>query len=230
MKTIGLIGGMSWESSVEYYKLVNTLVKEARGGLHSAKCILYSVDFAEIEQCQREDRWEDAGRILVEAAQALQRAGADCLLLCTNTMHRLAAEIRGSVEIPFLHIAHAAADEIRAKGCGRIGLLGTVYTMEGDFYRSELEERGIGVLIPDEEDRQTVNAVIYDELCRGIILPESREKFVSVIRRLQARGAEGVVLGCTEIGLLLRQDDSPLPLFDTAYLHAKKAVAEALQG
>ncbi|MCZ8520790.1 MULTISPECIES: aspartate/glutamate racemase family protein [Paenibacillus] len=229
MKTIGLIGGMSWESSLEYYRIINTLVKENLGGLHSARCILHSVDFADIEQCQREDRWADAGRMLSEAAQGLERAGAECLLLCTNTMHRVAPEIRSAVGIPFFHIAQTAAQAILLQGTRKVGLLGTRYTMEGDFYRGELESEGIDVLIPEEEDRQILNSIIFDELCRGVILPESREKFLAVIRRLQARGAEGIVLGCTEIGLLLRQDDSPLPLFDTAYLHAKQAVAWALQ-
>ncbi len=230
MKTIGLIGGMSWESSLEYYRILNETVKEKLGGLHSAKCILYSVEFAEIEVLQHEGRWDEAARAMVEAGQSLERAGADLLVLCTNTMHKLAGELEAGVTIPLLHIADATADAIKAAGISRVGLLGTRFTMEQDFYKGRLEKKhGLEVFIPDETDREIVHRVIYGELCLGVIKPESRQAFTKIIEKLEAAGAEGVILGCTEIENLVRQEDSPLPVFPTTRIHATAAVDWALK-
>jgi len=229
MKTIGLIGGMSWESSLEYYRILNRTVAARLGGLHSARCVLVSVDFAEIESLQHAGRWEEAARSMVEAATSLERAGADCVLLCTNTMHKLADRIQSSVRIPFLHIADATAARIRAAGMTSVGLLGTRFTMEETFYRGRLEERfGLSVRVPGPADRELVHQVIYDELCRGIIREESRARFVGIIRELMGAGAEGIVLGCTEIELLVRPEDSPVPVFPTTAIHAQAAVDFAL--
>jgi aspartate racemase len=229
MRVIGLIGGMSWESSAEYYRIVNEAVKERLGGLHSARVAMYSVDFDEVEACQREDRWADAAGVLSDAAQRVERAGAACLLLCTNTMHRLADELQAAVGIPLLHIADATADAVREAGISKVGLLGTRYTMEQAFYRGRLEDRfGLQVVVPGEADREQVNRVIYEELCRGKVLDDSRRAYLSVIDRMKAEGAEGVILGCTEIPLLIRPDDVDLPVFDTTRIHALKAVSFSL--
>ena len=231
MKTLGLIGGRSWESTLPYYRLANEAVREALGGLHSARLVLYSVDFAEVERMQREGRWDDAGRQLGEAGKALRAAGAEALVLCTNTMHKVADDIEAISGLPLLHIADATAAAIRAAGLARIGLLGTRFTMEGEFYRRRLEEKhGLEVLVPDDADRELVHRVIYDELCRGRIEDASRAAYLEVIERLAARGAQGIVLGCTEIGLLVSPADTALPLFDTTALHARGAVTWALSG
>ena len=231
MKTIGLIGGMSWESSLEYYRIINQEVKRRLGGLHSAKCLMYSVDFAEIEQMQHEDRWDDAAQALADAARRLQAGGADLIVLCTNTMHRCAPQITAAIPtLPFLHIADATARRIRADGHSRIGLLGTRFTMEQDFYKGRLEGAfGMEVLTPPAPQRQLVHDVIYNELCLGTINPRSRAQYTQVIADLQAQGAQGVILGCTEIELLIGQADSPLPVYPTTTLHALAAVDEALK-
>jgi aspartate racemase len=229
MKTIGLIGGMSWESSLEYYRILNETVKDRLGGLHSAKCILYSVEFAEIEALQHAGRWDEAARIMVEAGQSLERAGADLLVLCTNTMHKLAGEIEAGVNIPLLHIADAAAEAVKAAGISRVGLLGTRFTMEQDFYRGRLTDKhGLQVIIPGQPDRELIHQVIYGELCLGVIKPESRLRFAGIIAKLVAAGAQGVILGCTEIESLVRQEDSPVSVFPTTRIHAEAAVAWAL--
>ena len=208
MKTIGLIGGMSWESTVTYYQIVNRLVQERLGGFHSAKCILHSVDFHEIEACQRAGDWERSGELLAEAARGLERAGADCVLICTNTMHKVADAVQAATSLPLLHIAELTADELEAAGVSTVGLLGTRYTMEQDFYTRKLVERGITVLIPEEDGRAFVNRVIFDELCLGTVSESSRRAFAAIIGGLTARGAQGVILGCTEIGLLVRPGDT----------------------
>ncbi|BDZ46875.1 aspartate/glutamate racemase family protein [Naasia aerilata] len=228
MKTIGLIGGMSWESSSEYYRLLNELTRERLGGLSSAECILYSVDFAEIEAMQADGRWEDAGRRLAQVARSLEAAGADLLVLCTNTMHKVASAIEEAVSIPLLHLADTTATAVLRAGLTRVGLLGTAFTMEQAFYRDRLAAHGLEVLIPGPEDRALVHRVIYDELCLGIVRDESRTAYQEVIGGLVDRGAEGVVLGCTEIELLLRQEDVSVPAFATTRLHAEAAVAAAL--
>jgi aspartate racemase len=229
MKTIGLIGGMSWESTLPYYRHVNEAIRARLGGLHSARLVLYSLDFHEIEQLQRSGDWQRAGELLADAARALHRAGADFLVLCTNTMHKVAAAIEGAVNIPLLHIADPTAEAIRAAGLRRVGLLGTRFTMEQPFYRERLERRhGIEVLVPDEADRAEVHRVIYEELCLGRVHEESRQAYRRVIERLVARGAEAVILGCTEIGLLVGEADAEVPLFDTTLLHAWAAADRAL--
>lgn len=228
MKTIGMIGGMSWESSAEYYRLINDEVKMRLGGLHSAKCILYSVDFDEIERCQSENRWDDAGRILGEAAAGLEKAGADFIIICTNTMHKVIERVAERTRLPILHIADETADQIKKQGIGKVGLLGTKYTMEQDFYKSRIESREIEVLIPKENERDLINKTIFGELCLGKIQEPSKEYFKKIIEKLIADGAEGIILGCTEIGLLIKQEDSPVPLFDTTVIHARGAVEEAL--
>ena len=228
MKTIGLIGGMSWESTVTYYQLINERVKEALGGLHSARLLLYSVDFAEIEACQAAGDWERSAAILTEAAQALERAGADFLVICTNTMHKVAPQIGAGVHIPLLHIAEATADALRAQDIRKVALLGTKYTMTQDFYKAKLVEAGIEVLIPDEAGVELVNRVIYDELCLGVLSEQSRREYLAVIDGLAARGAQGVILGCTEIGLLIHQEDTALPVIDTTQIHAALAAERAI--
>lgn len=230
MKTIGLIGGMSWESTVPYYQIINEAVKEKLGGLHSAKIILYSVEFDEIEKCQSSGNWEKSGEILGHAAQGLEAAGADFILICTNTMHKVAPQIASMIRMPIVHIADATADELQKNHIQKVGLLGTKYTMTQDFYKQKLIDRGIEVVIPDEGDIETVNEIIFQELCVGKILDESRIRFQEVIKRLQEKGAEGVILGCTEIGLLIHQADSVLPVFDTTLIHARKAAEIALGG
>ncbi len=229
MKTIGMIGGMSWESSLEYYRILNQTVHARLGGLHSARCILTSVDFAEIEVLQREGRWEESGQRMVEAAVSLERAGADVVILCTNTMHKLVDDIQAAIHIPFLHIADATAERVKAAGIQRIGLLGTRFTMEEDFYRGRLERRHqLTVLTPPPAQRETVHRVIYDELCLGQIREESRAAYREIIADLAVAGAQGILLGCTEIELLVRPEDSPLPLFPTTRIHAEAAVDWAL--
>ncbi|HVM71740.1 MAG TPA: aspartate/glutamate racemase family protein [Anaerolineales bacterium] len=230
MKTIGMIGGMSWESSLEYYRIINEAVKESLGGLHSAKCLMYSVDFAEIEELQRENRWEEATRAMLAAAKAVQAGGADFLIICTNTMHKMADEVQKSISIPLLHIADATAELIQARGLKRVGLLGTRFTMEQDFYRGRLESKfGLDVLVPQAADREIVHRVIYDELVLGKIVPASKAEYLRIIADLAKAGAGGIILGCTEIGLLVSQADSRLPLFDTTRIHALAAVEYALQ-
>ena len=230
MKTIGLIGGMSWESTIPYYRIINEAVKDRLGGLHSAKIILYSVEFDEIDRCQPSGDWEKSGGILGRAAQGLEAAGADFLLICTNTMHKVAPQIASMVHIPILHIADAAAGALEQHRVRRVGLLGTKYTMTQDFYKQRLTDRGIDVLIPDEADIDLVNDVIFHELCVGELKDASRREFQRIIGRLAERGAEGVILGCTEIGLLIHQADSPLPVFDTTLIHARRAAELALDG
>ena len=230
MKIIGLIGGMSWESTVTYYQIVNETVKRELGGLHSAKVILYSVDFAEIEEYQAKGEWDKSARVLSQAAINLEKAGADFIVICTNTMHKVAPEIQKEISIPVIHIAEATAEELKKNGIMKVGLLGTKYTMTQEFYKSKLKEAGIAVVIPDEEGVTTVNDVIYKELCLGIISEQSKKKFVSVIEDLQREGAQGVILGCTEIGLLIGQEDTALPVFDTTQIHATKAALLAIEG
>jgi len=230
MKTIGLIGGMSWESSIEYYRIINETAKQKLGGLHSAKSLMVTVDFAEIEKLQHEDRWDEAAQILVERAQDLERGGADFIVLCTNTMHKLADQIAAGVTIPFLHIADATAEKIIAAGMKRIGLLGTRFTMEHDFYKGRLiRDFELEVLIPNESDRQTVHRVIYEELVQGKIIDASRAEYKRIMQALIAEGAEGIILGCTEIELLVKQEDSSVPLFPTTSIHAIAAVEYALK-
>lgn len=230
MKTIGLIGGMSWESTLTYYQLINEHVKAALGGLHSAKILLYSVDFAEIEACQASGDWDRSAVLLTAAAQSLERAGADFLLICTNTMHKVAGQIQARVGIPLLHIAQATARALIEHGIRRAALLGTKYTMTQDFYQQALRQAGLEVLTPRGGDVELVNRVIYDELCLGVFREESRRAYQDVIRGLAAEGAQAVILGCTEIGLLIRPEDSPLPVFDTARIHAAEAARLALEG
>jgi aspartate racemase len=229
VKTIGLIGGMSWESTVPYYRLINEEIKERLGGLHSAKVILYSVDFHDIERLQHSGDWTAAGSLLAGAAQAVERAGADCLVLCTNTMHKVAPAIEAAVRIPLLHIADATAREIVAAGISTVGLLGTRYTMEQGFYKDRLQQNhGLRVLVPDERQREVVHRVIYDELCIGKIVDTSRAEYCGVMTELVSHGAEAIILGCTEITLLVGQTDSAVPLFDTTRIHARKAAEWAL--
>lgn len=229
MKTIGLLGGMSWESTVTYYQLINEAVKERLGGLHSAKVLLYSVDFSEIEQCQADGNWEKSADILSQAAKGLEKAGADFILICTNTMHKVAPQVQNSISIPLVHIADATAQALQAQSISKVALLGTKYTMTQDFYKEKLVEAGIEVMIPDRPSVEMVNDVIYRELCLGIISPQSKEKFLHVIEELSNQGAQGVILGCTEIGLLVQQNDTTLPVFDTTQIHAAKAAALAME-
>jgi aspartate racemase len=228
MKTIGLLGGMSWESTQSYYRAINEAVREQLGGLHSAKIVLYSVDFAEIETLQVQGDWEKAGELLAAAASAVERAGADFLVICTNTMHKVAPAIAAGISLPILHIADATADELMAQGVKKVGLLGTRFTMEQAFYKDRLIARGIAVVVPDQADRDHVNRVIYEELCLGAIKADSRALYLDIIHRLQLQGAEAVILGCTEIALLVQQSDTPVALFDTTAIHAQQAVRLAL--
>jgi len=229
LKTIGLIGGMSWESTVTYYKIINETVKEKLGGLHSAKCILYSVDFQEIEECQANGNWEKSEEILGEAANNLEKAGADFIVICTNTMHKVVNQIKEKISIPILHIAEMTAEKILEKGLKNIALLGTKYTMEQDFYKSKLIEKGINVIIPDKNDIEIINEVIYDELCLGTINSDSKKKFLEIVDKLRSKGAEGIILGCTEIGLLIKNEDTDVPLFDTAIIHAEQAAMYSIK-
>jgi len=230
MKTIGLIGGMSWESSAEYYRIINQTVQELLGGLHSAQCILFSFDFQEIEQLQHQGAWEKLTALMIHAAQRLQGAGAELLIICTNTMHKMAEEVQSSVGIPLVHIADAAAEAIMEKKLDKVALLGTRFTMEEDFYKKTLREKyKLNVIIPSESDREVIDHVIYTELCRGIMNQSSREQFKAIIEKLASNGAQGVILGCTEIPLLISQQDAEIPLFDTTKIHAQAAVEMALQ-
>ncbi|PFT54616.1 aspartate racemase [Bacillus cereus] len=228
MKTIGLIGGMSWESTSEYYRIINEEIKERLGGLHSAKCLINSVDFEEIERCQSSGDWDGAGEILGNAAYSLQKGGADFIIICTNTMHKVVGKIKTKIDIPVLHIADATAKEIKRKDIQKVGLLGTKYTMEQDFYKSRIEEHDIKVIVPSEKNRKEINKVIYTELCLGKIVSQSREYYKRVIEELVQKGAQGIILGCTEIGLLIKQENVSVPIFDTTHIHAIEAVKVAL--
>ncbi len=228
MLTIGLLGGMSWESSALYYRLANELVRDRLGGLHSARCLLYSVDFDGIATLQREGRWDEAGAVLAAAACRLEAGGADLLLLCTNTMHKVADQVQDAVAVPLLHLADTTAAAVRAAGPMTVGLLGTAFTMEQDFLRDRLASHGLTVLVPDADDRAMVHRVIYDELCQGVVDAGSRVAYQDVIGRLIDRGAQGVILGCTEIELLIAAGDSPVPVFPTTRLHIEAAVDRAL--
>ena len=229
MKTIGLIGGMSWESTVPYYRQINETIKERLGGLHSAKIVLYSVDFHEIERLQHEGDWEAAGAVLAGAARSLEVAGADFLVLCTNTMHKVAPGIEAAVRIPLLHIADPTAAELKRAGHAIVGLLGTRFTMEQAFYRDRLSERhGLRVIVPGPQDRETIHRIIYQELCLGVVTAESRSEYRRVIESLASQGAQAIILGCTEISLLVNQQDAAVPLFDTTAIHARAAAEKAL--
>ena len=229
MKTLGLIGGMSWESTIPYYRVINESVRERLGGLHSAPIILYSLEFAEMERLQVAGEWDRAGAWLADIAERLERAGAEMLVICTNTMHVVADTVEAAVDIPLLHIADATGEAVKAAGLSRVGLLGTRFTMEQDFYRRRLEERyGLETLVPDAGDRAEVHRVIFDELCCGRVNSESRADYLRIIEALARDGAEGIILGCTEIGILVRPGDTHLPLFDTAAIHARAAAMAAL--
>ncbi|HDR7601922.1 aspartate/glutamate racemase family protein [Bacillus mycoides] len=229
MKTIGLIGGMSWESTSEYYRILNEEIKSRLGGLHSAKCLINSVDFEEIERFQSNGDWDGAGEVLGNAAYSLQKGGADFIIICTNTMHKVVEKIKENINIPVLHIADTTAKEIKRKGIQTIGLLGTIYTMEQDFYKSRIEENNIKVIVPVEKNREKINEIIYTELCLGKITSQSREYYKRVIEELVQKGAQGIILGCTEIGLLIKQEDVLVPIFDTTFIHAMEAVNVALE-
>ena len=228
MKTIGLIGGMSWESTITYYQLLNEAAKEQLGGLHSAKIFLYSVDFFEIEALMSRGEWDQAAELLGGVAKRLEQAGADCVLICTNTLHKVAPQVQSQITVPLLHIAEAAAEALLARGVTRVGLLGTKYTMTQEFYRDKLVARGVEVIIPEGYEIEMVNRVIFDELCLGIVKEDSRAAYLSVIDNLKSRGAEAILLGCTELGLIVSQEDVSLPLFDTTVIHAKAAADFAL--
>ena len=229
MKIIGLIGGMSWESSAAYYRIINETMKARKGPLYSSKSLMYTVNFHEIEQMQHKGEWEKAGEVLVDAAQRLERGGADCIVLCTNTMHKLASTIESAVKIPFIHIADATAKEIKVRALNKIGLLGTGFTMEQDFYKGRLIDKfGLEVLVPVKQDRDIVHHVIYEELCQGKIEASSKLEYVRIMAELVKQGAEGIILGCTEIMLLVSQADSSVPVFDTTTIHAVAAVDFAL--
>lgn len=228
MKTIGLIGGMSWESTQTYYRLINQMVGDELGGFHSARLVLYSVDFAEIETLQHRGDWEATAQILASAARMVESAGAECVVLCTNTMHKVAPQIEQAVSIPFLHIADATARALQKNGVTCVGLLGTRFTMEQAFYRERLQDRGIQVVVPDEPQRELIHSVIYNELCKGAIKPDSKAAYLEVVAALADRGAQGVILGCTEIGLLIQAPDTPVDLYDTTKIHAEQAVQFAL--
>jgi len=228
MKTIGLIGGMSWESTVPYYQVINETVRDALGGLHSAKLLLYSMDFAELERYQSSGDWDAAAALMTDAALRLQRAGADFLVICANTMHKSVPAMRAHVSLPILHIAEVTAKRLRESGVDTVGLLGTRYTMTEPFYKDKLAEAGIRALVPEGDDAARVHGVIYDELCRGEIRADSKRAYLEIIERLRSRGAQGIVFGCTEIGLLLEPKDVPLPVFDTTRIHAQEAALFAL--
>lgn len=230
MKTIGLIGGMSWESSLEYYRIINETVKRKLGGFHSGKSLMYSVDFQEVEELQRRGDWEEATRMMIDAAQRVERGGADFVVICTNTMHKMAGDVEENIQIPLLHIADVTAAKIKEMGHSTVGLLGTRFTMEQDFYKGRLKnDHGIDVIIPDELERTAIHTILYDELCLGAIKTVSKEKFKSIIANLEQRGAEGIILGCTEIPLIVKQEDCEIFLYDTTRLHAEAAVNYAIQ-
>ena len=225
IKTIGLIGGMSWESTVEYYKIINRTVNQKLGGVHSCECLMYSFDFAVIEKLQHQGKWDELTGLMISAAKRIENAGAEIILICTNTMHKMADEVEGNIAAPLLHIADATAEEIKRQGMKKVGLLGTKFTMEQYFYRKRIEEKyNINVIIPDEQERQIVHDVIYDELVVGKIISSSTQKYVKIINNLKSKGAEGVILGCTEIPLLVKKEDCTIPVFDTTTIHAKAAV------
>lgn len=228
MRSIGLLGGMSWESTAEYYRVGNEMVRDRLGGLNSAQILLDSLNFADIAELQRADEWAAAGRVLAEHARGLERAGADMILICTNTMHLLYEEVQAAVTVPVIHIADAAADAVRQRGLRTVALLGTAFTMEKAFYRDRIEQHGLSVLVPDAADRATVHHAIFAELALGVVREETRAAFQAIIGRLVAAGAEGVILGCTEIELLVRQEDSPVPVFPTARIHMETATELAL--
>lgn len=230
MKTIGLLGGISWQSTLSYYKTINTVVAQKLGGLHSAKCLLHSVDFYEIETRQQSGNWQECADILGSAALGLQNAGADFMVICANTMHKVADEIQAQLAVPVLHIAEVCADALLARGIKTAALLGTRYTMQQDFYTSRLQRRGLSVLLPGALQMEKINDIIFDELCRGIVTPASKQYYLEVIQTLAEQGAEGIILGCTEIGLLVQQADTAVPLFDTAEIHATRAALYALEG
>jgi len=230
MKTIGLVGGMSWESTLEYYRVINQYTKERLGGFHSAKIVLYSVDFAEVESQQHEGRWDDLTQLMIDAAQRVERGGAELLLICTNTMHKMADEVQKGIRIPILHIVDATAAAIKSRSMKKVGLLGTRFTMEQDFYKQRLiRNHGLEVLIPEEKEREDIHRILYNELCLGEIREQSKGTFQKIIANLEARGAQGIILGCTEIPLLVSQADYRIPLFDTTTLHARAAVDFALR-
>lgn len=228
MKTIGLIGGMSWESTATYYQIINQVINKQLGGLHSAKCVLYSVDFQEIEQCQSSNDWQKSAQILLQAALSLQKAGADFIVICTNTMHKVVPQIIPHLNIPILHIAEMTVKALKKQNMTRIALLGTKYTMEQHFYREIIIHHGIEVIIPDEQDRQIINDIIFKELCLGVIKLNSKNAYLAIIDKLCRLGVQGVILGCTEIGLLINQNDTAIPLFDTSLIHAQEAALYAL--
>lgn len=228
MKTIGLLGGMSWESSADYYRLINETIKSELGGLHSAKCILFSVDFQEIEAYQFSNQWDKSADLLTDACLSLEKVGADYIVICTNTMHKVADAIQQRIGIPILHIAKVTADTLKQNNIKKVGLLGTKFTMEEDFYKQIIEENGIDVIIPDQAERQQVSTIIYEELCLGKISAASKEFYLKVVDKLNQQGAEGVILGCTEIGMLINQNDTTVPLFDTTKIHAVQAALQSL--
>jgi aspartate racemase len=229
LKIIGLIGGMSWESSLEYYRIINENVKNKLGGLHSGKILMYSVDFEEIERLQNEGRWDEMTEIMINCAQVLEKAGANMILICTNTMHKMANEVQDNIKIPLIHIADTTAEKIKENNMTKVGLLGTKYTMEQDFYKGRLKDKfDIDVVIPKEGDREIINDIIFKELCVGEIKELSREKYINYIKQLMQRGAEGIILGCTEIPLLIKQTDVSVPIFDTMTIHAEFAVNFAI--
>ena len=229
MKTIGLIGGMSWESTVTYYQVINETVKKELGGLHSAKCILYSVDFDEIEKYQSDGEWNKSAEVLAQAASALERAGADFIVICTNTMHKVAPEISRKITVPLLHIADMTAIELKKSNIKKVGLLGTKYTMQQAFYKNVLQANGIEVIVPDDAGIEVVNSIIYDELCIGKISAQSKAAYLRIISELSNKGAQGIILGCTEIGILVKQSDTTVPLFDTALIHAQNAALKSIE-
>lgn len=229
MKRIGLIGGLSWESSAEYYRLLNQLVREKLGGMHSADCVMTSFDFAEIEALQSAGEWDAAARLMVDAAHRLERAGAECIVICSNTMHRMAGEVQAAVDVPLIHIADPTARAAMVSGHETVGLLATIYTMEQEFYRGRLViKHGLNVIVPEDEDRRAVNGIIYRELVQGKVRRKSRTQIVAVIEKLQSLGAQAIILGCTELGLLIKPEHSPLPLYDTTLLHARAIVDFAI--
>ncbi|WP_078433884.1 aspartate/glutamate racemase family protein [Metabacillus halosaccharovorans] len=228
MKTIGLIGGLSWESTSVYYESINRSIQQQLGGIHSAKCLLYSFDFEEIAKLQREGEWNIATKRMIEVAKILENCGADLIAICTNTMHLMANEVQEAIEVPLIHIVDCVVEEIKAKKISKVGLLGTRFTMEQSFYKERLITNDIDVIIPEEEDRQTVHDVIFGELCKGIINETSKEAYLTIINKLVESGAEGIILGCTEIPLLIQQNDTCIPLFDTTAIHANKMVQKAL--
>lgn len=228
IKTIGLIGGMSWESTLEYYRIINESVKERLGGLHSAKIVMYSVEFAEVERLQHLEQWNELTDLMIDAAQRVEKGGADFVLICTNTMHLVADEVENNIDIPLLHIADATAGAITKRGISRAGLLGTKFTMEKDFYKVKLASHGVAVIIPSQDQREIIHHVIYDELCQGIVKESSKDTYRGIIEDMVIAGAEGIILGCTEIGVLIKGEDVSVPVFDTTVIHAKRAVDYAL--